>query len=99
MTRFSGHGRGFSPGAGKEADAMRRIVPRHGKVLVACATMAALVLTGAGNPVKPKKPRETPLKVEETVSNLAYIVNGQDVQLEGVGLVTGLDRTGMDPPN
>lgn len=77
---------------------MRRIVPRHGKVLVACATMAALVLTGAGNPVKPKKPRETPLKVEETVSNLAYIANGQDVQLEGVGLVTGLDRTGMDPP-
>lgn len=77
---------------------MRRIVPRHGRVLVACATVTALALTGAGSPLKSKKRAETPLKVEETVSNLAYIVNGQDLQLEGVGLVTGLDRTGMDPP-
>lgn len=77
---------------------MRRIVPRHGRVFVAWATVTALALTGAGSPVKSKKRPETPPKVEETVSNLAYIANGQDIQLEGVGLVTGLEKTGMDPP-
>ena len=77
---------------------MRRFDPSHGRVVVAWATVAALALTGAANPVKPKKRNETPPKVEETVSNLAYVVSGQEIELEGVGLVVGLDKTGVDPP-
>jgi hypothetical protein len=77
---------------------MRRIEPRRGRAFAAWAAAVALaaVVTGAA-PLK-KKRAEAPPKVEETVSNLAYIVSGQDIKLEGVGLVAGLDNTGVDPP-
>jgi flagellar basal body P-ring protein FlgI len=60
--------------------------------------IAALVLVGAGSPFNKK--REQPLKVEETVTNLASIHTSShnNMRLEGVGLVVGLDNTGSDPP-
>ncbi len=52
----------------------------------------ALALTGAAAPKK----KEVPLKVDETVGDLANII-GADFKVEGVGLVVGLDDTGSDP--
>jgi Flagellar P-ring protein len=72
---------------------MRRTSPSRASgygVAIACA---AFVLTGAGGS---KKKPEVPPKVEETISDVATIY-GQDVKVEGVGLVIGLDGTGSEP--
>ena len=61
----------------------------------ALAAVAALALTGAGWSKKRSDP--PPPKVEETIGNLAYIAQGSEIKLEGVGLVVGLDNTGVDP--
>ncbi len=63
------------------------------------AIVAVLALTGAG-PGKtpaPKKKPEPPLKVRETVGDLAKVPPMAEVRVEGVGLVIGLERTGSDP--
>jgi flagellar basal body P-ring protein FlgI len=59
--------------------------------------LTALALVGAGTPKK-KRGESTTLKVDETIADLAQIVSTPVIRLEGVGLVVGLDHTGVDPP-
>ncbi|MBY0397068.1 MAG: flagellar basal body P-ring protein FlgI, partial [Thermoleophilia bacterium] len=76
---------------------MRRMDPRRFRVVTALAIVCALAFTaGAGTPKK--KRQENPPKVEESIADLAYIASASDLKLEGVGLVVGLDNTGVDPP-
>ena len=49
-------------------------------------------------PLGKKKNEPPPPKVEETVGDLAYVLQGSEIKVEGVGLVTGLENTGADPP-
>ncbi len=72
---------------------MRRTSPSRASGYGAAIACAALVLTGAGGS---KKKPEVPPKVEETISDVSTIY-GQDVKVEGVGLVIGLDGTGSEP--
>ena len=83
---------------------MRRFHPRRVAALGLCALALAPSVFGAGPPGdadKPKKPvvrkPEVPLKVDETIGNLANIPKLGDVQVEGIGLVVGLDGTGSNP--
>ncbi len=47
-----------------------------------------------------KKKREgLPPKVQETVGDLSFVVSRGEMKVEGVGLVVGLDNTGVDPPS
>lgn len=72
--------------------------PRRARAAIALAAAGAVALglTGASSPKKKKEP--PPPKVEETVGDLAYIQSHTETRLEGVGLVVGLDDTGVDPP-
>jgi flagellar basal body P-ring protein FlgI len=45
-----------------------------------------------------KKNQAPPPKVDETVGDLAVVLQGVETRVEGVGLVVGLDNTGGDPP-
>jgi flagellar basal body P-ring protein FlgI len=65
-------------------------------VLVAIAALAIAQL-GAG-PTKKKKKEGTPPKVQETVGDLSFVVSKGEMKVEGVGLVVGLDNTGVDAP-
>jgi flagellar basal body P-ring protein FlgI len=78
---------------------MRAREPRRARELVALgiAITLGLGLMGAGTPKK-KKNEAPPPKVEEAITDLASIASAMDIKLEGVGLVTGLDDTGVDPP-
>jgi hypothetical protein len=76
---------------------MRRRDPRRGWATRPLVAIIAISLIGAG-PAKKKRSQAPPPKVEETVSDLAYIVSAGETKLEGVGLVVGLDNTGADPP-
>ena len=78
---------------------MRRADPRRVRALAALVVVSALALSlaGAGAPKK-KRAEPPPPKVEETVADLAYIQQHGEIKLEGVGLVVGLDDTGVDPP-
>jgi flagellar basal body P-ring protein FlgI len=63
---------------------------------VAGTAVLALVLLGAG-PGKKKK-EGAPPSVQETVGDLSFVVSRGEWKVEGVGLVRGLDNTGVDPP-
>src|SRR5207302_3087129 len=76
---------------------MRRTAPRRGWALGGLAVVTALALTGADSPRK-QRSEPPPPKVEETVTNLAFIYSNGVIKVEGVGLVFGLDDTGADPP-
>ena len=65
--------------------------------LVAIAVMA-LTLTQVGAAPTKKKKKIPPLKVQETVGDIGFVVSTGELRVEGVGLVTGLDNTGGDPP-
>ncbi|HEU5116370.1 MAG TPA: flagellar basal body P-ring protein FlgI, partial [Isosphaeraceae bacterium] len=70
------------------------------QVLALGTSMAALTLMGAGKPKGTSlfgKKGEPPLKVEETIGDLAYVQASGQFQVEGVGLVVGLDGTGSEP--
>ncbi len=76
---------------------MRRKVPGRAwamRALVAVAALAVLQL-GAG---PTKKAKETPLKVDETVGDLSFVVSKGEMKAQGVGLVFGLADTGADAP-
>ncbi len=45
----------------------------------------------------PKPEKEKPPKVEETVGDLAFVRASDDIKVEGVGLVIGLNNTGSNP--
>jgi flagellar basal body P-ring protein FlgI len=78
---------------------MRRTVPirpwTH-RVLVAIAALA-LVQMGAGSGKKKGKDAPPP-KVQETVGDLSFVVSRGEMHVEGVGLVVGLDNTGVNAP-
>ena len=79
---------------------MRRMVPgrpRALRALVTLAVMAATVAHVAAAPTSHKK-KVRPPKIHETVGDLAYVVSNGEMQVEGVGLVTGLENTGADSP-
>jgi flagellar basal body P-ring protein FlgI len=78
---------------------MRQTDRRGVSALGTCGAIVALVLAGAGplDKDKDKKKAEPPLKVEETVGDLADVVSAKEIRVEGVGLVIGLDGTGSDP--
>ena len=73
---------------------MRRTSPSRAPVLGAVVACAALILTGAGSGTR--KAKEIPPKVDETVGDVASIY-GNDIKVEGVGLLLGLDGTGSEP--
>ena len=70
---------------------MRRTSPSRASVFGVLAACAVLALTGAGGSTK--KAKEVPPKVDETISDVANIL-GSENNVEGVGLVVGLDGTG-----
>jgi flagellar basal body P-ring protein FlgI len=78
---------------------MWRTVPRRPRAHGALVAIAALALvhTGAGPGKKIKE--GLPPKVQETVGDIAYVVSRGEMKVEGVGLVVGLDNTGVDPPS
>ena len=79
---------------------MRRIVPRYtwaSGIVAAIAVLAFVPFGTAAAPAK-KKAKEPPLKIQETVGDLAYVVSNGEQKVEGVGLVVGLENTGSDPP-
>ncbi|MGE3818244.1 MAG: hypothetical protein AB7I30_02310, partial [Isosphaeraceae bacterium] len=77
---------------------MRRSDPWRFRAVTALVAVCSLSLAvGAGSPKKKRSDADPP-KVEESISDLAYIASATDVKLEGVGLVVGLDGTGVDAP-
>ncbi len=79
---------------------MRRMVPGRPRALgaaLAVAALAALLVPAVAGPISTKK-KTRPLKINETVGDLAYVVSNGEMMVEGVGLVTGLDNTGGDSP-
>jgi flagellar basal body P-ring protein FlgI len=78
---------------------MWRTVPRcpwaHGAFL----GIAALALLQMGAGPSKKKKEGLPPKVQETVGDIAFVVSRSEMKVEGVGLVVGLDNTGVDPPS
>ena len=73
---------------------MRRTAPRRCWALGGLALVTTLSLIGAGK----KRPEPAPPKVEETVGDLADIRVNDTTKVEGIGLVSGLEDTGSDPP-
>jgi flagellar basal body P-ring protein FlgI len=74
------------------------------RTLVILLVLAQVQGTGTGTGLAlaaaPKKKKSEPLvlKVDETVGDLAFVLHGGEVKVEGVGLVAGLENTGADPP-
>ena len=71
---------------------------RRGGGLLAVVAAAALV-AGAGpkKTTSPAKKELPPIKAEEVVGNIAKVPPMAEIQVEGVGLVIGLDGNGSDP--
>ena len=79
---------------------MRRMVPGRPRALgalVVMAVMAATLAHLAAAPISSKK-KSRPPKIDETVGDLAYVVSKGEMQVEGIGLVKGLENTGGDSP-
>lgn len=78
---------------------MWRFIPRGIWAFQALIMVLALVQIQAdAAPLRKKKPRVQAPKVEETVGDLAVVLQGGEIKVEGVGLVAGLENTGADPP-
>jgi len=60
--------------------------------------VVALALTQMGAGLVKKKGKGSPPKVSETVGDLSFVVSRGEMKVEGVGLVVGLDNTGVDAP-
>jgi hypothetical protein len=76
----------------------RRQVLRMGTAATALALLGADRPKGKASPLGgDKKKKEVPLKQDETVGDLARLVLYNEIRVEGVGLVVGLDGTGAEP--
>ena len=78
---------------------MRRSIP--GVTWVFRGMVLALVLVqiqADAAPPRKKKTEPPPPKVEETVGDLAFVLQSSEIKIMGIGLVTGLENTGADPP-
>jgi flagellar basal body P-ring protein FlgI len=87
-------------GEGREAGAMRRFDRNRLRTIgTATAVLMMILLAGAGpglkNPLKKRKD-PPPLKTEETIGDIANVKARDSINVEGVGLVVGLDGTGAD---
>ena len=78
---------------------MRPTDPSRVRAVAVLAAFSALAVSLAGAGGLKKKPVEpAPPKVDEAVGDLTYIQAHAGTKLEGVGLVIGLENTGVDPP-
>ena len=77
---------------------MLSTVPRRPWACGALVAIAALALAQTGAAPAKKKKEGTPPKVQETVGDLSFVLSRGEMKVEGVGLVVGLDNTGVDPP-
>ena len=77
---------------------MRRTVPSRPWALGALVAIAVLALGQVSLAAAKKKKEPPPPKINETVGDLAFVVSNGELKVEGVGLVTGLDNTGVDAP-
>jgi flagellar basal body P-ring protein FlgI len=78
---------------------MRRSIPGGAwafRVLILTLSVAQFHAVAA--PPRKKRAEPPPPKVEETLGDLSYVLQGAEIKVEGVGLVTGLENTGSDPP-
>ena len=78
---------------------MWRTVPRRSSAHRALVAIAAVALLQMGAAPGKKKKEGLPPKVQETVGDLSFVVSRGEMKVEGVGLVVGLDNTGVDPPS
>ncbi len=78
---------------------MRRTVPRRTWARGALVATMALALAQVGAAPPKKKKEGLPPKVQETVGDLSFVVSRGETKVEGVGLVVGLDNTGVDAPS
>jgi len=78
---------------------MRPTHRSRARAVAALAAFSALAvgLAGAGGSKK-NRVEPAPPKVEEAVGDLTFIQAHSGTKLEGVGLVVGLENTGVDPP-
>ncbi len=77
---------------------MRMTVPRRPWARGALVAIAVLALIPMGAGPGKKKKEGLPPKVHETVGDLSFVLSHGEIKVEGVGLVVGLDNTGVDPP-
>ncbi|HZW31028.1 MAG TPA: flagellar basal body P-ring protein FlgI, partial [Isosphaeraceae bacterium] len=77
---------------------MRRTIARRPWALGALVAIAVLASSRTEGAAGKKKKEPPPPKVNETVGDLAFVVSNGELKVEGVGLVTGLNNTGADPP-
>jgi flagellar basal body P-ring protein FlgI len=77
---------------------MRRTVPRRPWAHGALVAITALALAQMGAGPSKKKKEGLPPKVQETVGDISFVLSRGETKVEGVGLVVGLDNTGVDPP-
>ena len=78
---------------------MWRSIP--GETWVFRALVLALVLAqipADAAPPRKKKTEPPPPKIQETVGDLAFVLQGSEIKVMGIGLVAGLENTGADPP-
>jgi flagellar basal body P-ring protein FlgI len=76
---------------------MRRTVPRRSPAQRAVVAIAVAALLQMGAAPNKKKKEGVPPKVQETVGDLSFVLSRGEQKVEGVGLVVGLDNTGVDP--
>jgi flagellar basal body P-ring protein FlgI len=78
---------------------MWRTVPRRSSAHRAVVAIVAVALMQLGAAPGKKKKQGLPPKVQETVGDISFVVSRGEMKVEGVGLVVGLDNTGVDPPS
>lgn len=71
--------------------------PNRRTVLALGTSAAAVALLGAKDGKSLLGKKEQPLKVDETIGDLAYVRSVGEQVVEGVGLVIGLEGTGSEP--
>lgn len=76
---------------------MRRKPRYRSAAWLALMVAPALLGAGLGDKKVPRLDKEKPPKVEETVGDIAIIRASDNIQVEGVGLVIGLNDTGSNP--
>lgn len=75
---------------------MRRTNPIRSAALAAWALTVLLTATGADKKVPSLKKEPLP-QADETIGDLAFVRANDSTQVEGVGLVVGLNNTGSNP--
>ena len=69
-----------------------------GDRLASASASASETVEDAKTSAKTANKWKTKPKLDETISDLAYVVRSTEVPVEGVGLIVNLEGTGYDPP-